>query len=79
VTGKEASINFSQSKGSDNTKAHITLADIKGSPQSLQSNGIAGEVSIKEGDRSVHGKFSSPLSGNLEKMIFDLPKVRRPN
>ena len=75
VTGKEASINFSQSKGSDNTKAHITLADIKGSPQSLQSNGITGEVSIKQGDRSMHGKFSSPLSGNLEKMIFDLPKL----
>jgi len=67
VTGKQANITFSQTKGSDVTKAKLTIADIKGSPQSLQSSGITGEVSMKQGARNVQSKFSSPFSGNLKK------------
>ena len=75
VTGKQASVNFSQTKGSDITKANLTLADIKGSPQALQSSGVSGEVTMQQGARNVQSKFSSPFSGNLEKLIFDLPKL----
>ena len=75
VTGKQATVSFSQTKGSDITKANLTLADVKGSPQSLQSSGVSGEVSMKQGARNVQSKFSSPFSGNLEKLIFDLPKL----
>jgi len=75
VTGKQATITFSQSKRSDVTKANLTIADIQGSPQSLQSSGISGEVFMKQGARNVQSKFSSPFSGNLEKLIFDLPKL----
>lgn len=75
VTGKQATVTFSQSKGGDTTKANLTLADVKGSPQSLQSSGVSGEVSMKQGTRRVESKFSSPFSGNLEKLIFDLPKL----
>jgi len=75
VTGKQASVNFSQTRGSDVTKANLTLADVKGSPQALQSSGVSGEVSMRQGARNVQSKFSSPFSGNLEKLIFDLPKL----
>lgn len=75
VTGKQATVSFSQTKGSDITKANLTLADVKGSPQSLQSSGVSGEVSMKQGARNVQSKFSSQFSGNLEKLIFDLPKL----
>jgi AsmA protein len=75
VTGKQAIITFSQTKRSDVTKASLTIADLKGSPQLLESSGISGEVSMKQGARYVQSKFSSPFSGNLEKMIFDLPKL----
>ncbi|HBA09188.1 MAG TPA: hypothetical protein DCW48_06255, partial [Methylotenera mobilis] len=47
---------------------------IKGSPKALQSSGISGEISGTQGKRSVNGKFSSPFQGNLESLIFDLPK-----
>ena len=75
VTGKQANITFSQSKGNDVTKGSLTLANIKGTPQSFQSSGIVGELSMKQGERHVQSKFASPFSGNLEKMIFDLPKL----
>lgn len=75
VTGKQADISFSQEKGNDKINAKMLLADVKGSPQSVQSSGITGELSAKQGARQIEGKFSSPFSGNLEKLIFDLPKL----
>lgn len=75
VTGKQADISFSQEKGSDKINAKLALADIKGSPQAVQSSGVKGELSATQGARHIEGKFSSPFTGNIEKLIFDLPKL----
>ncbi|HSH71723.1 MAG TPA: AsmA family protein [Methylophilaceae bacterium] len=75
VSGKEAKLTFSQEKGSDVIKAELVLADIKGSPKAVQSSGISGEFSAKQGEHNIQGKFSSPFSGNIDQLIFDLPKL----
>lgn len=75
VTGKKVSVNLEQDKAGDTFKANLVLADIKGSPKALQSSGISGDISGKQGARSLSGKFSSPFQGNLENLIFDLPKL----
>ncbi|HZV98590.1 MAG TPA: AsmA family protein, partial [Methylophilaceae bacterium] len=75
VSGKQAKITLSQQKGSDMLKVNLVLADIKGSPKAVESSGITGDVSMKQAGRTVESKFSSPFSGNLEKLIFDLPKL----
>ena len=75
VSGKEVRLNLTQDKGSDALKAKMVLADMKGSPKSLQSSGVSGEISAKQGARNIEGKFSSPFSGNLENLVFDLPKL----
>lgn len=75
VTSKKITVSLSQEKASDVFKANLVLADIKGSPKALQSSGISGEISGNQGKRSVNGKFSSPFQGNLENLIFDLPKL----
>lgn len=75
VSGDKVSVNLSQEKGSDTLKAKLELADVKGSPKQLQSSGINGEVSAKQGARTMEGKFSSPFTGNLEQLIFELPKL----
>ncbi|HLD09768.1 MAG TPA: AsmA-like C-terminal region-containing protein, partial [Methylophilaceae bacterium] len=49
--------------------------DLRGSPKAFQSSGISGEISGKQGARSLAGKFSSPFTGNLETLVFDLPKL----
>ncbi|HSG92423.1 MAG TPA: AsmA family protein [Methylotenera sp.] len=75
VTGKKVTVNIVQDKAGDTLKANLVLADIKGSPKALQSSGISGDISGKQGERSIQGKFSSPFQGNLENLIFDLPKL----
>lgn len=75
VSGKEAKLSLTHEKGSDTFKANLVLADIKGSPKAIQSSGISGDISAKQGARTLQGKFSSPFSGNIEQMIFELPKL----
>jgi AsmA protein len=75
VRGKEARLNLTQSQGTDTISARLVIADLKGSPRAFQSSGITGEISGKQGARSIAGKFSSPFSGNLENLVFDLPRL----
>ncbi|MGX8881869.1 AsmA family protein [Methylovorus sp. SPW-M1] len=75
VSGKQASINLSQEKGSDTLTAKLVLADLKGSPKAVQSSGISGEVNVKQGEHQLQSTFNSPFTGNLETQVFDLPKL----
>ena len=75
VSGEQVELVLSQEQGSDTLKAKLVLADIKGSQKSVQSSGINGEVSLKQASRSVESKFSSPFKGNLQDLIFELPKL----
>lgn len=75
VSGKEAKLSLTQTQGNDTFSAKLTIANLKGSPKAFQSSGINGEISGKQGARTLAGTFSSPFSGNLEAMIFDLPKL----
>ncbi len=75
VTSKQTTVSLTQEKSGDSFKANMILADIKGTPKSLQSSGITGDIAAVQGKRTINGKFSSPFSGNLEALIFDLPKL----
>ncbi|MEZ0231397.1 MAG: AsmA family protein [Methylophilaceae bacterium] len=75
VSGKTAKLDVQQEKGSDTLKAKLQIADISGSPTAIRSSAISGEISADQGARHLVGKFSSPFTGNIEKLIFDLPKL----
>ncbi len=74
VSSKEVTLSIAQDKSGDTLKANMVLADMKGSPKALQSSGITGDLAIAQGKRTVTGKFSSPFTGNIENLIFDIPK-----
>jgi uncharacterized protein involved in outer membrane biogenesis len=75
VTSKKATVKLVQEKAGDTMKANLVMADVKGSPKALQSSGISGDLEINQGKRTVNGQFASPFSGNLEGLVFDLPKL----
>ena len=75
VSSKKVTVSLSQDKAGDIFKANMVLANMKGSPKALQSSGITGDLSAVQGKRTVTGTFSSPFSGNIENLIFDIPKL----
>lgn len=75
VSSKQVTVSLAQSKPDNTLKLNMTLADMKGSPKAIQSSGIKGDLSLVQGKRTVASKFSSPFSGNIEKLVFDVPKL----
>lgn len=75
VSSDKVTVSVKQNKGNDNLTLNMVLAGMSGSPKAIQSSGITGDVSMVQGKRSVAGTFSSPFSGNIEALIFDIPKL----
>ena len=75
VNSNKVTINVIQNKPDGDLKLNMVLADMKGSPKAIQSSGITGDLSMVQGKRTVSGTFSSPFSGNIEALIFDIPKL----
>ena len=75
VSSKKLTLSLGQEKAGDVFKANMVLADMKGSTKALQSSGITGDLSVVQGKRTVTGTFSSPFSGNIQDLIFDIPKL----
>ncbi len=75
VSSKKVTVSLGQEKAGDVFKANMVLADMKGSPKALQSSGITGDINAVQGKRTVTGTFSSPFTGNITDLIFDIPKL----
>ncbi|MES2499642.1 MAG: AsmA family protein, partial [Pseudomonadota bacterium] len=75
VNSKKVTISFNQENADGNLKANMVLADMKGSPKALQSTGITGDLSMVQGKRTLTSTFSSPFKGNIDSLIFDIPKL----
>lgn len=75
VSSKKLTLSLGQEKAGDVFKANMVLANMKGSTKALQSSGITGDLSAVQGKRTVTGTFSSPFNGNIQDLIFDIPKL----
>lgn len=75
VNSKEITISLAQTKADGDLKVNMVLANMEGSPKAVQSSGITGDLSMVQGKRTVKGEFSSPFKGNIEALIFDIPKL----
>lgn len=75
VSSNQVTVSLEQNKADGDLKVNMVLADMKGSPKAVQSSGITGDISIEQGNRTVTGEFSSPFTGNIEALIFDIPKL----
>jgi AsmA protein len=75
VNTQKITINVTQKKADADLKLNMVLADMKGSPKAIQSSGISGDLNMTQGKRIVTSQFSSPFKGNIEDLVFDIPKL----
>lgn len=75
ISSKKLAFTLAQTKPESTLKINMSLADMKGSPQAIQSSGVTGDLLLVQGKRTVNSQFSSPFSGNIENLIFDIPKL----
>lgn len=75
VSTQKITLNVTQQKADANVKLNMVIADMKGSPKALQSSGISGDFNMTQGKRVVTSQFASPFKGNIEALVFDIPKL----
>lgn len=75
VSTQKITLNVTQQKADTNVKLNMVIADMKGSPKALQSSGISGDFNMTQGKRVVSSQFASPFKGNIEALVFDIPKL----
>jgi AsmA protein len=75
VSSNKVTVSLTQNKSDGELKVNMVLADMKGSPTAIESSGITGDLSMVQGKRTVTGEFSSPFNGNIDALIFDIPKL----
>ena len=75
VNTQKITINMTQKKADGDLALNMVLADMKGSPKALESSGISGDLNMTQGKRIVTSQFSSPFKGNIEALVFDIPKL----
>jgi len=75
VNSQQVTVNFTQNKAADQLSLNMVLANMSGSTKAIQSTGITGDLSMTQGKHTVTSKFSSPFKGNIDALIFDIPKL----
>lgn len=75
VKSDKVTVKLTQKGKGNDLAVNMVLANMQGSPKAIQSTGITGDLSMTQGKRVVTGTFSSPFKGNMETLIFDIPKL----
>ncbi len=75
VQSKKVSVSFMQEKAGDTLTANLALADLKGSPKAFKTISMTGDIALLQGKRKLTSEFSSAFNGNLDSLVFDLPKL----
>jgi len=55
--------------------ANIRLAAVEGSAQALSIGEAAIDIDAQQGENAIKGRMTTPLTGDLEKQRFRLPKI----
>ncbi|HVS27393.1 MAG TPA: AsmA family protein [Burkholderiales bacterium] len=61
--------------GQNNATAHLTVSALQGTQQAFKTGAINLELDAKQGEQTLKAKLSTPLSGNLKDMQFNLPAI----
>jgi AsmA protein len=73
--GESASLNIKLSGLQRNGAVNIKMSGLSGSAQALKIAALALDVDVKQADNAIKGSLSTPITGNLEKKQFELPKL----
>ena len=76
LTGVMVGADVSGERGPDlRADANIRLTGITGSARALSIGELAIDLDAGQGDNGVKGRLTTPVKGNLEKQVFQLPKI----
>ena len=75
ISSEKVLLALKQKDANGDLAVEVTLAELKGNQQAVESKGLTADVNVNAGARKVEGHFSSPVKANLADMIFEVPAL----
>ncbi|AKR44407.1 AsmA family protein [Methylophilus sp. TWE2] len=75
ISSEKVVLTLKQKDANGDLGVDVTLAELKGNQQAVESKGLTADVKVNAGARKVEGHFASPVKANLADMIFEVPSL----
>jgi AsmA protein len=75
ISSEKVVLALKQKDANGDLSVAVTLAELKGNQQTVESKGLTADVNLNAGPRKVEGHFASPVKANLAEMIFEVPAL----
>lgn len=75
ISSEKVLLSLKQKDAKGDLSLEITLAELKGNQQAVESKGITADVKMNADARKVEGHFASPVKANLAEMVFEVPAL----
>lgn len=75
ISSEKVVLALKQKDANGDLSVAVTLAELKGNQQTVESKGLTADVNLNAGARKVEGHFASPVKANLAEMIFEVPAL----
>jgi AsmA protein len=75
ISSEKVVLALKQKDANGDLNVDVTLAELKGNQQTIESKGLTADVNVNAGARKVEGHFASPVKANLADMVFEVPAL----
>lgn len=75
ISSEKVVLALKQKDANGDLSVAVTLAELKGNQQTVESKGLTADVNLNAGPRKVEGHFASPVKANLAEMLFEVPAL----
>lgn len=75
ISSEKVLLALKQKDANGDVDLAVTLAELNGNQQAVESKGITADVNVNAGARKVEGHFASPVKANLAELMFDVPAL----
>ncbi|MFQ6333792.1 AsmA family protein [Methylophilus sp. 3sh_L] len=75
ISSEKVVLALKQKDTNGDLSVDVTLAELKGNQQTVESKGLTADVNVNAGARKVEGHFSSPVTANLADMMVEVPAL----
>lgn len=75
ISSEKVVLALKQKDTNGDLSVDVTLAELKGNQQTVESKGLTADVNVNAGARKVEGHFSSPVKTNLADMMVEVPAL----
>lgn len=75
ASGASASLNARLAGAQRNARITLKLSGLEGSAKALKIAALSLDVDARQEDSALKGRLTTPVSGNLEAKVFELPRL----